>query len=373
MCETDHYAGVSKGVVPAEPGIRMTRRQSIGAAGAAGVAYALTRGPLALFSGSTSEAIAASCVLTPAKTAGPYFVDELLERSNVKSDSDGSNIQSGVPLELKVNVVGQDDGCAVGEGLVVDIWHCNAAGVYSDVSGAGLGHDFLRGYQVTDSNGQVTFQTIFPGWYSGRTVHIHFKVRAFDGNSTTYEFTSQFFFDQAVDNAVQATSGYKGTPDTLNSGDNIYGNDTEVLVPVTGSTGAGYSGEITVGLTGLPATSDNPGGSGGGGGGTGGGASETDEVEAELVSARVKTDKDGRRVLVAKLKADEKVDVKLRLIRKGKAILRGKGTVRKGRHEVELRVPKRIDAGKATLKAVLEDGAGNVETSTRKVHVPRGK
>ena len=78
-------------------------------------------------------------------------------------------------------------------------------------------------------------------------------------------------------------------------------------------------------------------------------------------------------MLVAKLKADEKVDVKLRLIRKGKAILRGKGTVRKGRHEVELRVPKRIDAGKATLKAVLEDGAGNVETSTRKVHVPRGK
>lgn len=374
MCETDHYAGVSKGVTPAEPGVRLTRRQSIGAAGAAGVAYALSRGPLALFSGSTAKAVAASCVLSPAMTEGPYFVDELLNRSNIKADSDGTNLQTGVPLELTINVVNQDDNCSVGAGVIVDLWHCSAPGKYSDIASEGTtGHDFLRGYQETDSSGQVTFQTFFPGWYNGRTVHVHFKVRAFDGTSTTYEFTSQIFFDQSANNAanIRTDLGYTGIGTTTNSSDNIYNNQTEMLASLSGSASAGYTGEITVGLTGLPTTSDDPGGSGGGGGE--GGGTETDEVEAELVSARVKSDKDGRRVLVAKLKADEKVDVKLRLIRDGKAILRGKGTVRTGRHEVELRVPKRIDAGKATLKAVLEDGAGNVSTTSKNVQVPRGK
>lgn len=371
MCETDHYASVSKGVVPAEPGIRLTRRQSLGAAGAAGVAYALTRGPLALFSGSTGEALAASCVLSPAMTEGPYFVDELLQRSNIKSDSDGTNTQTGVPLELTIDVVNQDDGCSVGSGVIVDIWHCSPAGKYSDIASEGTtGHDYLRGYQVTDSNGQVTFQTLYPGWYNGRTIHIHFKVRAFDGDSTTYEFTSQLFFDQSINNSVSTHTelGYTGVGTTTNSGDNIYNNQSEMLVPLNGSVSNGYSGEITIGLTGLPASSDNP------GTGTGtGGSSSSDEVEAALVGAKVEVDKDGRRKLVVKLKADEKVDVKLRLIRDGKAILRGKGKVRKGRHEVELRVPKRIDAGRATLKALLEDGAGNVETTSRNVHIPRGR
>lgn len=375
MCENDHYSSVSKGVVPAEAGIRLTRRQSIGAAGAAGVAYALSRGPLALLGGTTPKALAASCVLSPAMTEGPYFVDELLDRSNIKSDSDGTNTQSGVPLDLTINVVSQDNDCAVGSGVVVDIWHCNAGGDYSDIAGGTqsntTGHDYLRGYQVTDSNGQVNFKTIYPGWYEGRTVHIHFKVRAFDGSSTTYEFTSQLFFDQTINNTVntQTSLGYEGTKSSTNSNDNIYNNQTEALVPLTGSVAAGYTGEITVGLTGLPASSDNPGGSGGGGGG----GTTTDEVEAALVGAKVETDKDGRRKLVAKLKADESVDVKLRLIRDGKAIARGKGKVSSGKHEVSLRIPKRIDAGKATLKAVLEDGAGNVETTKRNVHIPRGK
>lgn len=372
MCENDHYSSVSKGVVPAEPGIRLTRRQSFGAAGAAGVAYALGRGPLALFGGSATKVAAATCVLAPAMTEGPYFVDELLERSDIKSDSDGTNTQGGVPLELTLTVLNSDADCAVGEGVVVDLWHCNAGGEYSDIAnGAGQsdtsGHDYLRGYQVTDSNGQVTFKTIYPGWYEGRTVHIHFKVRAFDGTSTTYEFTSQLFFDQTINNTVnqQTGLGYEGVKSTTNSADGIYSNHTEALVPLTGSVGAGYTGALTLGLTGLPASSDNPGGGGGGSG--------SDEVEAELVSARVKTDGEGRRKLVATLKADERVDVKLRLIRDGKAVARGKGTVREGRHKVELRLPKRVDAGRATLKAVLEDSAGNVSASSSSVRIPRGK
>ena len=370
MCETDHYSSVSKGVEEPAPGIRLTRRQSFGAAGAAGVAYALPRGPLALFSGSTTEAQAATCVLSPAKTEGPYFVDELLNRSNIKSDSDGTNTQTGVPLELTIQIVNQDDACSVGSGVLVDAWHCSSSGKYSDIASEGTtGHDYLRGYQVTDSNGKVTFQTLFPGWYNGRTVHLHFKVRAFDGDSTTYEFTSQIFFDQAANNAANSRTdlGYTGIGTTTNSSDGIYDNQTSMLTTLTGDATSGYSGEITIGLTGLPASSDVPGGS------TGGGESTTEEGEAELVGARVKTDKDGRRKLVAKLKADESVDVKLRLIRDGKAIARGKGKVKSGKHEVSLRLPKRIDAGKATLKAVLEDGAGNVETTKRTVHIPRGK
>jgi protocatechuate 3,4-dioxygenase beta subunit len=368
MCDTDHYVGVSKGVAPTKPGMRMTRRQSIGAAGAAGVAYALSRGPLALFGGAPTEAAAASCVLSPAMTEGPYFVDELLERGDIRADSDGTNLQTGVPLSLTINVTNQDEDCSVGSGVIVDVWHCSAGGKYSDIASEGTtGHDYLRGYGVTDSNGQVQFTTVYPGWYSGRTIHLHYKVRAFDGTSTTYEFTSQFFFDQSINNAVATHTelGYTGVGTTTNSSDGIYGNQTAALVPLTGSVDAGYSGEVTVGLTGLPATSDDP--------GTGDGSTSSDEVEAKLISARVETDREGRRRLVAKLRADERVDVKLRLLRDGKALVRGSGRVRKGTHEVGLRIPKRVDAGGAKLKAILEDAGGNVATDSEPVRIPRGR
>ena len=362
----DHFSTTSKGV-------RLTRRQGFGAVGAAGVAYAITTGPLALLGTKTEAAGAASCVLTPAKTEGPYFVDELLERADIRSDSDGTNQQAGVKLDLALTVVNGDDDCSIGEGVVVDLWHANASGNYSDIAASSqddtLGHDYLRGYQVTDAGGQVKFTTIYPGWYEGRTVHVHFKVRAFDGASTTYEFTSQLFFEQSTNNTVETSSGYEGTKSVTNSNDSIYGNDTEVLVPLSGSVAKGYTGEITIGLTGLPASSDAPGGGDsddGDGSGTG-----TDEVEARLLSAKVERDRHGRRTLVAKLKADERASVKLRLIRGGKAVARGSGVIRKGKHELRMRVPSRIGAGPASLKAVLEDRAGNVKTNKRKVRIPR--
>ncbi len=86
-------------------------------------------------------------------------------------------------------------------GAIVDIWHCDAAGVYSDATDPGfntVGKKFLRGYQVTDANGGVQFTTIYPGWYRGRTVHIHFKVRAKAKSGQSYEFTSQLYFDDAI-------------------------------------------------------------------------------------------------------------------------------------------------------------------------------
>lgn len=360
MSESDHHPGRSKRVAP----VRLTRRQGLGAAGA-GVALLLARGPLAPFDGAPASATAADCVLVPEKMEGPYFVDELLNRRDIRSDSDGTNTQRGVPLELTMRLLNSDRGCTVGRGVIVDVWQCNAAGDYSDIAGVDgiqgdtLGHDYLRGFQVTDAKGRATFKTIYPGWYEGRTIHIHFKVRAFDGDATTYEFSSQLFFDQATNNAVNRRTalGYEGVKATTNAADAIYGGDSELLVPLSGSVHSGYRGAITIGLSGLPAGSDVPGGGG-------------DRVDAELIGARARSDEHGRRRLIAKLRAGERVDVKLRLIRGRKVIARGSGKVGKGRHEVRLRIPAGADAGPATLKATFEDGTGNVARSAEKVRIP---
>ena len=238
----------------------LTRRQTLGAAaGLAGAALVVKLG-LAGGAAEPDGAAAASCVLTPEKTEGPFFVEELLNRSDIRSNSNGSSRRPGVPLDLEITVLRIDDDCAPATGAVVDVWHCDAGGLYSDVSANGTaGQDFLRGLQATDSDGKVRFRTIFPGWYPGRAVHVHFKVRTFEDDQQTYEFTSQLFFDQATVDAVQATPAYTGAGTTQNSQDGIYANDSEVLVPLSGSIDNGYSGAITVGLSGLPSHGDVPG------------------------------------------------------------------------------------------------------------------
>jgi len=125
-------------------------------------------------------------------------------------------------------------------GVFVDIWHCDALGTYSDVQGAS-GRKFLRGYQVTDASGAAQFTTIFPGWYSGRAIHLHFKIRTSLAGGG-YEFTSQLFFDESVTAAVLAQSPYrtKGQPDTSNARDGIYqGGGSQLLVTPVGE-GSGY-------------------------------------------------------------------------------------------------------------------------------------
>src|SRR5439155_3758336 len=117
----------------------------------------------------------------------------------------------------------QNSACTALTGAYIDVWHCDAGGVYSDVSGSGAGHRFLRGYQITDASGQVVFETIYPGWYQGRAVHVHFKLRLFAGSTKTYEFTS-LFFDDSLTDTVHALSPYssKGSRDTRNTSDGIY-------------------------------------------------------------------------------------------------------------------------------------------------------
>jgi len=191
------------------------------------------------------------CVLTAALTEGPYFVDERLNRSDIRADPVTGVVSTGLPLQLTFNVSRSDNNaCSALTGAYVDVWHCDAAGVYSDVSGGGAGRKFLRGYQITNASGVAAFTTVYPGWYSGRAVHIHFKVRIFAGATSTYEFTSQFFLDESVTDVVHAQSPYntRGTRNTRNTTDGIYNSlsaaaKTALTLRTTQAT-SGYNGVI---------------------------------------------------------------------------------------------------------------------------------
>src|SRR6476646_5860779 len=176
---------------------------------------------------ATAVAVASSlpsCVVVPELTEGPYYVNENLERSDIRIDTSDGSTSKGAVLTLDW-VVSQVDGnaCIPLEGVLVDVWHCDAAGTYSDVGGE-KGHDYLRGYQHTDASGKARIVTIYPGWYQGRAVHIHFKIRTDAAAPSGLEFTSQLFFDDAFSDAVYSTGVYaaKGKPDVPNASDGIY-------------------------------------------------------------------------------------------------------------------------------------------------------
>jgi protocatechuate 3,4-dioxygenase beta subunit len=175
-----------------------------------------------------------------------------LNRSDIRTDPATGVARPGVPLELTLALsrVGAA-GCSALAGALVDMWHCDALGVYSDVAAQrSVGQAFLRGYQTSDANGSVRFTTIYPGWYQGRAVHIHFKVRTNPGGSSGLEFTSQLFFDEALTDSVHAQSPYsqKGRRDTLITTDGIFrSGGTSLLVPLAAS-GGGYAGTMYVGV-----------------------------------------------------------------------------------------------------------------------------
>ncbi|MFL5611629.1 MAG: intradiol ring-cleavage dioxygenase [Gemmatimonadaceae bacterium] len=194
-----------------------------------------------------------ACVLTAALTEGPFFVDEMLNRADIRADPVTGAVSAGVPLAMTFNVSRVANSvCTPLTGAYLDVWHCDAAGVYSDVSGSS--RKFLRGYQVTDANGVAKFTTIYPGWYSGRAVHIHFKLRLFAGSTKTYEFTSQFFFDDGLTDTVYTQSPYntRGTRNVRNTRDGIYNSlsthDKSGLTLQTSKTPEGYTGVINLGV-----------------------------------------------------------------------------------------------------------------------------
>ena len=203
--------------------------------------------------GSTTIA-SPQCVAVPALTEGPYFVDEKLDRSDIRADASGGAARPGAQLDLVIQVGRMAGGvCAALPGATVDVWHCDALGVYSDATDPSFntkGQKWLRGYQVTDASGTAKFTTIYPGWYQGRAVHIHFKVRTAAGSQTA-DLTSQFFFDESLNDRVFATAPYsqKGASGRLrNERDDIFrqsNGKTQLAVTQNGSV---YTATFSLGL-----------------------------------------------------------------------------------------------------------------------------
>jgi len=240
--------------------LQLTRRRLLEILGGAGVAALSGCGSSSTSassaSGSTSgttSGTTASCVLTPELTVGPYFVDEKLNRSDLTTNTTDTNVLNATPLTLTMTIMEYaSSGCSALVGAQVDIWHADAAGVYSDESVENTsGQTFLRGYQITDSNGAVTFKTVVPGWYSGRTIHIHVMIRTLSSSgSVLTEFTTQLFFDQTLLNALTTTvSPYssRGVPDTTNAQDSIYSSATQLTL-TNATSGGGYTASITLGV-----------------------------------------------------------------------------------------------------------------------------
>jgi protocatechuate 3,4-dioxygenase beta subunit len=205
---------------------------------------------------STAAVTAPACVVRPAQTEGPYFVDERLNRSDIRSDPSDGSVQEGVPLRLAFHISRiASDTCTPLEGAIVDVWHCDARGRYSDVQDMThrvdtRGQKFLRGYQTTDARGIAQFITIYPGWYPGRTVHIHVKIRTDPAARRGVEFTSQLYFDDALTDQVHAQAPYatKGPRRITNDQDGIFRNGGRQLLLQLTKDAQGYGGTFEIGL-----------------------------------------------------------------------------------------------------------------------------
>ena len=196
----------------------------------------------------------AACIARPEQTEGPFFVDERLNRSDIRSDPVSGEIKQGVPLRVTFRVARLNAGsCTALAGVRADLWHCDAAGAYSDVRdarGSTVGQKFLRGYQLTDPSGVVSFTTIYPGWYRGRAVHLHFKLRSPAAHARIHEFTSQIYFDDALTDRVFAHAPYaaRGRRDVRNSADGLFARGgRRLLLPLTEDAN-GYAGVFDIAL-----------------------------------------------------------------------------------------------------------------------------
>jgi protocatechuate 3,4-dioxygenase beta subunit len=211
-----------------------------------------------------------ACSLIPSETAGPYPGDGTngpnaltqsgIVRSDIRSSfgASGTLAAGGTPLTVTLRLVSTVSGCTPLSGLAIYLWHCNAGGGYSMYSSGISGQNYLRGVQVTDSNGEVTFTTIFPGCYSGRWPHMHFEIYhslALATSGTNAARISQLALPQSVCSTVYSqtnlypTSAQNLSQITLNS-DNVFGNDGGVLqlASTTGDNTNGYASTLEIGV-----------------------------------------------------------------------------------------------------------------------------
>jgi protocatechuate 3,4-dioxygenase beta subunit len=232
----------------------LSRREALAVLGATGALFLLGCSGSDAAADPTDPSASTGCVVRPELTEGPYYVDEELNRSDIRSDPSDGSIRPGALLALTFNVSrASSSACEPLAGAVVDVWHCDVDGAYSDVADGGfntVGKKFLRGYQVTDNDGVAQFTTIYPGWYRGRTVHIHFKIRSSASSTSAYEFTSQLFFDDGLTDRVFAAAPYagKGERDTRNADDGIYRQGGSQLVLNVTETAQGYAALFDIAL-----------------------------------------------------------------------------------------------------------------------------
>lgn len=195
-------------------------------------------------SNTTDNTATGTCTTTPSETEGPFptKTPSSLVMTDIRSD------RAGVPMTITINIQSKAASCAALAGALVDIWHCDKEGAYSEYGGTGMqatnytSVHFLRGRQTTNSNGQVGFTSIFPGWYSGRAPHIHVHIYDSTGKSL---LVTQIAFPKTVCDTVYTTSALyssRGKQDTTNETDNVFsdGFATE-LATVEGSVSNGYA------------------------------------------------------------------------------------------------------------------------------------
>ena len=249
----------------------LTRRRILGLVGV-GVGAAALAACGAGSSGSSSTSPGSSAATTsttadgeiPQETNGPYPADGTngtnvltesgIVRSDITSSLDGGTTVDGVPLEFTFTVTDMANDNVPFEGVAVYLWQCDALGRYSMYSEGVEDETYLRGVQVADANGQVTFKTIVPGCYDGRWTHMHFEVYPDADSATTGEnaiATSQVAFPEKMLNKVYQDDAYEGSAENLTKvsleNDNVFsdGYDLE-MGTFTGSPSAGYKGSLAV-------------------------------------------------------------------------------------------------------------------------------
>ena len=224
---------------------KLTRRSSllrlgglVGGAlgvGAWKVAESEGAGPAGVASG------AVKCILTPEQTEGPYYIDGEKLRRNITEG------RPGTPLLLRAFVVNAAT-CKAIRGATVDIWHADAGGVYSGFGQGSGNRTFMRGLQKTNAKGLALFRTVYPGWYQGRTVHIHVKVHL--GGNVVH--TGQLYFPDSLTDAVYRKAPYaaRGARDVRNANDSIFRNGGSKSLVSVGKNSAGvYLATIMMGVT----------------------------------------------------------------------------------------------------------------------------
>lgn len=223
---------------------KLGRREAIAMLGAAGAAFvagcSTPSEPTSSGGTSTGGSTNAACAVTPSETVGPFPSLTDLVRSDIREG------RSGTPVTLTLTVVNASQDCAPLQNVAVEIWQCDAAGNYSQY-GTQTGQTYLRGIQTTNSSGQVTFTTIYPGWYQGRATHIHVEVTR---NGSSLKAT-QIAFPEATNASVYATGVYasRGSNPTSNASDNIFRDSlSSETATVTGDPASGISATFRIAL-----------------------------------------------------------------------------------------------------------------------------